>query len=420
MAKKPAEKPAKEKAEKEEEGEDFISKLKKMKSDTKSPSVIAETLEKLETLEKENTDLKEKIENDAEALKNVTKEKEDLGNKFSMKADEISELKRENYQLITENKAFRSKMEEIEAAAKDGDLSTASAMSKSLVEDLQKKLTKKKKQVSDLQNKVNTLESQINNLKEGKAPSQDVVEETPPVKEPETEKASSIDKGLLDELSAELTKKKTLVRDFEVKIKKLTEEKESLNKQLEELKRGQDTDQVVPVEETPPPAAKAKNPAIESKTLDILIQDLQSDLNKYKKAIVKLKKENADLKKVQGKGDATVDDKEIKALKAENKSLKDEIVNLEKKLMAKAKEAPSGGVDADKITELEDELKERDKIIKELKASKTAEAPAPGGGSMTGLVDDLQSKINKLKLALKEKNKIIDELQKEGKFTIKR
>ena len=51
-------------------------------------------------------------------------------------------------------------------------------------------------------------------------------------------------------------------------------------------------------------------------------------------------------------------------------------------------------------------------MINELKISKAVEASTPSGGPMSGLVDELQGKINKLKLALKEKNKKIDELQK--------
>lgn len=417
--KKPGKKPAKKKA---EEGEDFIGKLKKLKADSKSPSIIADTLEKLEALEKENLDLKEKLEENTDNLKKTTKEKEDLGSKLSMKADDVAELKRDNYQLSTENKALRTKMEEIEVAGKEGDLSKASAITKSLVEDLQKKLTIKKKQVSQLQTKVSNLESQLNDISEGKAPSQSEVKIEPPkITEgaPESEQPTSIDKGLLDNLSSELSKKKTQVRDMQLKIKNLTEEKESLNDQLEEIKRRQSGDFVAPVEESSKPVEKAVTSESESRTLDILIQDLQSDLNKYKKVIVKLKKENAELKSAGG-APAPVDTGETKQLKAENETLKAEIVNLEKKLMVKAKETPATGDSDDKIQELENEIDERDKIIKELKASRTAEVESSGAVPMTGLVDDLQSKINKLKAALKEKNKVIEELKKSGQLTFKR
>ncbi len=97
-------------------------------------------------------------------------------------------------------------MEEIEVAGKDGDLSKASAITKSLVEDLQKKLTIKKKQVSQLQTKVGNLESQLNDLSEGKTPQQAEVKiETPKITEgaPGSEQPTSIDKGLLDNLSSE-------------------------------------------------------------------------------------------------------------------------------------------------------------------------------------------------------------------------
>ena len=391
-----------------------------MKADSKSPSIIADTLEKLEALEKENLDLKEKLEENVANLTKTTKEKEDYKMKLSRKNDDVSELRRESAQLSTENKALRTKMEEIEVAGKDGDLSKASAITKSLVEDLQKKLTVKKKQVSQLQTKVGNLESQLNDLSEGKTPQQAEVKiETPKITEgaPGSEQPTSIDKGLLDNLSSELSKKKTQVRDMQLKIKKLTEENESINSQLEEIKRRQGTD--LPVEETPKPIEKVKTSESESKTLDILIQDLQSDLNKYKKVIVKLKKENAELKK-SGGAPVAVDTGEIKALQAENESLKDEIVNLEKKLLVKAKEAPASGGGDEKIQELEDEIKERDKLIRELKASKPAEAATSGSVPMTGLIDDLQSKINKLKAALKEKNKVIEELKKSGQLTFKR
>jgi len=280
--------------------EDFISKLKKMKSDSKSPSVIAETLEKIEALEKQNEELKRKID------KNVG---------LVHSSEEILE------QTIGEK------------------------------DNLREDLANNKKYILDLENNMKLLES---------------------------------------------------------KIKTLTEENESLNKQLAEAKEKYTDDYIIPVEESVKPESTSES----SKTLEILVQDLQADLNKYKKAVVKLKNEIAELKETQKIGDPSGMSKKITELKKENEMLKNEISKLKETLEKKATEAFEVQATDSMIKELQEELKEREEVIRELKTTKAAEATIPSSGPMSGLIEDLQGKINKLKLALKEKNKKIDELQK--------
>jgi hypothetical protein len=62
------------------------------------------------------------------------------------------------------------------------------------------------------------------------------------------------------------------------------------------------------------------------------------------------------------------------------------------------------------MNELLEQIKEKDHIITELKDSQQIQTIVPKG-PMSDLVEDLQSKINKLKITLEEKNKIIEELK---------
>jgi len=59
---------------------------------------------------------------------------------------------------------------------------------------------------------------------------------------------------------------------------------------------------------------------------------------------------------------------------------------------------------------LQEQLKEKDLMIAELK-SKQQIPPIALEGPMSGLIEDLQNRINKLKITLEEKNKIIEELK---------
>ncbi|MFX0186262.1 MAG: hypothetical protein ACFE8A_00850 [Candidatus Hodarchaeota archaeon] len=307
--------------------EDFISKLKKMKSDSKSPSVIAETLEKIEALEKQNIELKEKIDKNVDLVRSSEEIlKKTVGEKDNLKLD----------------------------------------------------LKKKNEHILELEHSIKSLESQVDNL------------------------------------MSELSKKKSQLLDLKNEIKSLSEDNESLNRQLARAKEKLSVDYDIPVEEP----EKLKTTSASSKTLEILVQDLQTDLNRYKRLIEKLKKENAELKLAQETGGAPGESDIIKNLKKENELLKKKISKLEESLDKEATLAFEAEAADTKIKELEDELKERDDMIRKLEAPKTAEATTTDSGPMSGLIEDLQSKINKLKLALKEKNKIIEDLKKSDKNKI--
>ncbi|MFX1394023.1 MAG: hypothetical protein ACFFAH_10655 [Promethearchaeota archaeon] len=339
--------------------EDFISKLKKMKSDSKSPSVIAETLEKIEALEKQNIELKEKID------KNV-------------------EIVHDSEQIIKKTVGEKDQLKE--------------------------DITQKNELITTLENKIKTLESQVNTLtNDNEALKSELNSKLAEAqKELKEHAAPTVDKELVDNLTSELSKKKSQIIELQNTIKSLTEENEKLNKQLTAAKEKDAIDYIAPVEGT----GKPETTSASTKTLEILVQDLQSDMNRYKRIIEKLKKENTDLKEAQEISGTSAEVDKIKELKKENEILKEEISKLEK-LLEKEAIVTSEAVAAEtKVKELEDELKEKEKLIRELETSKTAEIPMEPGGPMSGLIEDLQGKINKLKLALKEKNKIIEDLQK--------
>ncbi|MHA2472458.1 MAG: hypothetical protein ACXAES_04420 [Promethearchaeota archaeon] len=62
------------------------------------------------------------------------------------------------------------------------------------------------------------------------------------------------------------------------------------------------------------------------------------------------------------------------------------------------------------VEDLNEKLQEKDQVILQLKKSNLPQKIAPQG-PMPGLVEDLQKKINKLKMTIEEKDKIIEELK---------
>lgn len=338
--------------------EDFISKLKKMKSESKSPSVIADTLEKIEALEKQNIELKEKIDKNV----NIVHDSEEILKKTIGEKDQLRE-----------------------------------------------DIAMKSEQMDTLEIKIKTLESQIKTLtNDNEALKSELNSKLTETEEQQTEYTTpTVDKGLIENLTSELSKKKSQILDLQQKIRSLTEENEILNKQITDAKKKDTIDNIIPIKETGKPEITSAG----SKTLEILIQDLQTDINKYKRIIEKLKKENNELKEAQKISGTSAEADKISELKKENEILKEEISKLEKSLEKEASVASELGATETKMRELENELKEKDNIIRELQTSKTTDIPQESGEPMTGLIDDLQRKINKLKLALKEKNKTIEDLK---------
>ena len=144
-----------------------------------------------------------------------------------------------------------------------------------------------------------------------------------------------------------------------------------------------------------------------SEPLEQLCKNLQDEINRYKRTVDKLKEENKTLKedaeKSKQKGKIAELQKENEELKEENARVKSQLVAL-------------GSVETD-YEDLQKLVREKDKRIDELNAT-IASQPQAVGGTISGLVDELQSKINKLKNALNEKNKILSASSRRGRTNI--
>ena len=455
--------------ENEKDNEDFISKLKKMKSNMKSQSVIGETLGKIEILEKENAELKAKITKNSElveekekTLKKFEEDKIKIEQDFNKQKDEVSnlskkakdqeekvkQLTRDNTSLnnklqkITKEKeSLDLKLKELEKSGKVEKVQTPASgidMSKGLIEDLQSQLTKKKRQTAELEEKTNRLESQISQLtkEKGKAGVKPLEISKPEIIKPEITKPETASeatvplnaeasKTLIENLTSELNKKKTQLVELNNKIKMLTQENKNITEELDDLKEKASASKPAPTVEVPQKPAKISEKAdASSPTLNVLVQNLQSDLNKYKKIAAQLKEENEKMKKSVESGAAPSESGDVKQLKRENDALRSKIADLEKerKLEAEASGEVLKSALEGKIKELEETIKKQEKTINDLKSSKpvAAEVEAKSGAPMAGLVGDLQSKLNKLKIELKEKDKIIEELKKKDSQRIQR
>ena len=187
--------------------------------------------------------------------------------------------------------------------------------------------------------------------------------------------------SLIEDLQSQLSKRKSQIKGFENLIKinddriqELTKANESLNAEIE---------------------SKASTGPLEQ-----LCKDLQEELNRYKKTVAKLKDENKTLKEDAEK---SAQKGKIATLKRENEELKEESSRVKSQLVA------FGSIESE-FEDLQKLVKEKDKRIDELNAT-IASQPQAQTGAISGLVDELQGKINKLKNALSEKNKIIESLK---------
>ena len=313
----------------EKKEDDFMSLWKKKKKETNKgrASIIGETFDKLEELknqvhilEKENQELKEKI-------------KENIGFENAIKQVELKFKKK-----LSDFQDFETKIEQLE----------------NLLREKESEINAKDMALQELNLKVNTAttETQIisHSIKDGD---------------------SNVKEALIEELQSELLKTKSQVIEQNTQIKELTEENDSLHDQLIEKLKKLTIDYIVPVDsnikEKPPEPPKPS-----SITLESLCQDLQTELNRYKRINDKLKKENLELmKSVDSTGVISANSDELKKIRQENEMLKEQLLILEETVKEKSKNFPQ-----------------------------------------PGLVEELQGTINKLKLALLNKNKIIEELKK--------
>ncbi len=424
----------------EKKDEDFVGMLKRMKTDRKSPSVIGDALDKLEVLQKENEELKgqlnksinlihsseevlqralddkehikeegriamEKLGNDIINLKNqnseITNKLNELQNLLLQKTEESQLKEKEISRLKTIAESASKELE----AKKQEIPTTDSSVSQTLVEDLSSELAKRKIQISDYENQIKILESKIERSTQeiNMYKSKGAATTQPQEIAPELEKK--------DKYIYELEER---IRNLEKHISELAEENANLNKKITDQQAVVDVDYVVPVVEATTTAKKPEpSPPTSVSTLEILCQDLQSDLNKYKRIMDSLKVENNELKKaLEAKGIST-DFEELNTLRNENLSLRAKVLDLEKTMEEQTLEVSLSLDSENQINELQNQLKEKDILINELKSSQVPQ-PVAQGGPMSNLVEDLQARINKMKVALNEKDKIIEDLKSKG------
>lgn len=386
----------------EKKDNDFIGMLKKMKNETKSPSIIRDTLNQLKELKKENEELKAKIgkhneliraseeflKKTLEAKEKLNEENREALNKLQL---ELTEIKKQNANYNNKIYILESNLKEKEDILK-ANPPTDSAMNQTLITDLSTELAKKKGQISVLINKIKILGSKI--------------EETTREKEISI---SNIDGTETSGLMTQISEFENKIQILEFKIENLTQENKALKEEISTQTSDYTIDYVVPVIDAVTPA---KEPEPSSSTLETLCQDLQSDLNKYKKIIEMLKNENAALKRSKESISAPVVSEDIKALKKENEVLIKEISELQKSLQIESLKLAKPDDSEIRIKILQDELMEKERLIVELKASEPTQIISAPSGPMTSLIEDLQGNINKLKMIIIEKNKIIEEFKK--------
>ncbi len=313
--------------------EDFLSLWrKKTASDLERPSAIGEALNQLEKIKDENEKLRNKINDNIELIKNSE-------NYLKNVVDERDKLKSEKEQIINDSK---KKNENLEWLLKQKE------------EEISLKIT----QIKNKDSEIFELKSKRNNLGSSGAIS------------------TGVNKSLIEDLQFELSKRKAEI--------------EKLNNKLNAMDKSQEK-----------PIASPKSSGGPSSPLEVLCQDLQSDLNRYKKMAEHLQAENQKLQSSISKIDTAdkVDLEELNTLRIENKEFRERISELQ------------NIINKNKIEDLRKKIEENDIIINELKETNkllTKETPGP----MKELIDELQEKINKLKITVNDQDRKIRELQK--------
>ncbi|MFW9781602.1 MAG: hypothetical protein ACFFFB_04875 [Candidatus Heimdallarchaeota archaeon] len=344
--------------------EDFISLWKKkMESDNKNPSIIGDTLNKLSKLEQENEELRKKISQNIDLISRSEK-------LIRITVEEKDKLKVENESLLEINTQL-------------GNLEAENLELNSKVKSMVKLLLEKDEEIK-------IKEEELSRLKASGISSD-----------------STVSRSLIEDLRSELTKKNSLISELESKISELTAENEVINQQLVEKIKSLPIDYVVPIEQ--PEVIKPKPHVSSSQPLEQLCQDLQADLNKYKRVIDKLTKEKSQLKEMLDQKGLKFSPEDIINLREENEALKKDLTELQNSLKKTVSKEVSSASE-EKISALELKLKEKEEQIIQLKLSQTAQE-GPNSGPMTNLVEELQKSINKLKTTIQEKDQKIKELQ---------
>ena len=211
-----------------------------------------------------------------------------------------------------------------------------------------------------------------------------------------SEDTPDVSKALIEDLQSELSKKKNQVSELEQKIAELNKEISTLNEQLIEKEKKTPVDYVIPVDTSKSTIIKPQPSQTSSATLEILCQDLQADLNKYKKIVEKLNQDKSELQQNIEKGGFKLEPGEIKELKKENEDLKTELSQVQETLKEKSKATVEtlSLVESERLIEdLQAQLTLKDQIITGLKSSSQPQVISPQG-PMSSLVKDLQKTIN--------------------------
>jgi len=350
----------------EQKDTDFVERLKQMRNDMKTTSLVGDTFNRLEEIQKKNEDLKEKIKIKDELIKRS----EELLKK-TLEARE--KLRKENYDSLNRLQSDLGEKDEI--------------------------LKQKDKELYELRLKVE------NSLEEP-----DIKEKLISITD------SAVNEALQLDLQNQIFALENNVKTLEFTIETLNLEIDKLKKELGEKKEASTIDYVIPVIE---PELAEPEPAQPSNTLETLCQDLQTDLNRYKTIVATLKNENTTLKtSLESKGTPIVVDNtdELKnenlALKSQVSELTQKISELQKSLQNVPLESPKKEDSDIKIRALQEEIREKEEKIADLEASTTVQVIATPSGPVSGLVEDLQNQINKLKIVFMQKNQVINELKK--------
>jgi len=356
----------------ERKKEDFVDLLKRMKTDMDKPSVIGDTLDKLEKLQKENAELKERLEKSMNLIRSSEKV-------LQKSLDERERIKDEN-RVVME----RLGLNIVELKNQNSDLTNKIKELENLLVGKNKELQQKQSDLAQLKTKVESATRELEVRSQSKPQSNEHIQ-----------------------------KLEEKINYLEQKIEQLVEENANLNQKLVDQKNTLTIDYVVPVVEATTTAKKPEptpsSPSVS--TLETLCQDLQSDLNRYKRYIESLKAENNDLKNALEASGGSADFEQLNLLRTENLSYKAKILELEKTLEEQTLEVTLSLDSENKLRELQELLSEKEAIIDELKTSQIIQ-PAAQSGPMTNLVDDLQARINKLKMALSEKDRLIEDLKR--------
>ena len=315
-------------SDKEKNSEDFLSLWrKKTASELDKPSAIGDALNQLEKIKNENELLRLKINDNIELIKNsesVLKNAVDERNKF----------KEDKGQIINE---FNKKIENLEWLLKQKD------------EEVELKI----KQIMNKDYEMEEMKKKLNqNSSSGIS-------------------SSGVNKSLIEDLQSQLSKKKS-------EIQKFIEENLSLKEKITNM------------------ASSDGSPS-----LDTLCQDLQSDLNRYKSLADRLQVENQQLQNLVNNKQTSekIDTEELDTLRSDNQELKKRISELET------------FINRNKVADLKKKVEDNKIIIKELKeTNKSLTKIAPG--AMKDLIDELQGRINKLKIAVNDRDRKIKEMQK--------